>query len=150
MSSISGADALLSLDVGGTPIENLIVFGRLSGLAFNNIGTSDPSHANGAYFLMIGAGARYHFMPFDWYASGVLAMAAGKLISTAGAEQNTHPGFGLELETGKNWWAGTKFQKRAIGLGLRFSYVNCGSSYEGSSKPWVSTALSLVFSVSYN
>jgi hypothetical protein len=150
LSSISGLDAVLSLDVGSTPIENLIVFGRLSGFAFNHMGSSDSSDASGAYFLMFGAGARYHFMPFDWYASGALALAAGKITNDAGTDQNTHPGFGLELETGKNWWAGTKFQKRAVGLGLRFAYVNCGSSHEGSSKPWVSTALSLVFSVSYN
>lgn len=150
LSKISGIDAVLSLELGSTPIENLIVFGRITGFAFNHLSSSDSIDANGAYFLLVGAGARYHFMPIDWYASGMLAIAALKMTTVLGSSQNASPGFGLELETGKNWWAGTKFQKRAIGLGLRFAYVNCASSHEGSSKPWVSTALSLVFSISYN
>ncbi|HEY2736449.1 MAG TPA: hypothetical protein VGI70_20760 [Polyangiales bacterium] len=146
---LRGVNAVLSLDVGASAIENLIIFGRVSGLAFNHASSHDTPNAGSAYFGLIGAGARYHFMPIDWYVSGVLALALVRVTRDLGMAENAHPGFGIELETGKNWWAGTKLQKRTIGLGLRFSYVTAGSIGEGD-HAWNGSAFSLVFSTSYN
>jgi hypothetical protein len=149
---VGGIDGGLSLDFGGTPIENLIVYGRMSGYAWNHASTSDSPNVGTAYVGTIGAGARYHFMPFDWYASGTLSLAAVKVTSDLGEAQNAHPGFGLELDTGKNWWIGTNHDKRAMALGLRFAYVNCSPSRASKrdDHPWVGTAISLVFSTAYN
>jgi hypothetical protein len=149
-SKVSGFNAAISLDVGNAPIENLIVYGRIAGFALNHANGSDSPNAGSAYFGLLGAGARYHFMPIDWYASGTLSLAAVSVTSDLGAVQNAHPGIGLEFETGKDWWAGTDRDKRTVGLGLRFAYVRCGSIGNQSSKPWIGSALSLVFSTSYN
>ncbi|HEX4354123.1 MAG TPA: hypothetical protein VHZ95_14440, partial [Polyangiales bacterium] len=118
-------------------------------LAFNHASSHDTPNSGSAYFGLIGAGARYHFMPIDWYVSGALAVALVRITRDLGMPENAHPGFGLELETGKNWWAGTKLQKRTIGLGLRFSYVTAASVGDGA-KAWNGTVISLVFSTSYN
>jgi len=147
---VSGFDAAVSLDIGATVIENLIVYGRLSGFALNHANSSDSANAGSAYFGLLGAGARYHFMPIDWYASGTLSLAAVSVTSDLGAVQNAHPGVGLEIETGKDWVVGTGLDKRTIGLGLRFAYVRCGSIGNQNSEPWLGTALSVVFSASYN
>jgi hypothetical protein len=152
--SVSGPNGLISVDVGGTPVEDLIVFGRLGGFAVDHARSSDSDNAGTAFFGLIGAGARYHFMPYDWYASGVLALALVSVVDNIGEAQNAGPGFGFELETGKNWWAGSYKDRWTVGLGLRFAYAVSGSTdtIEGdrSREPWSGTALSLVFSTSYN
>jgi hypothetical protein len=151
-SRVSGLDGSISVDVGATPIENLIVYGRLQGFAFNHMSTSDSPNAGGAYFGMLGAGARYYFMPLDWYAGGTLSLASVRVTSDLGEPVDAHPGIGLSVETGKDWWAGGQRDLRAYGLGLRASYVRCGTSSENgkSGKPWTGFALSATFSVSYN
>jgi hypothetical protein len=152
-SQTSGWGATLSLDIGGTPIENLIVFGRISGFGVDHGSSDDSPNAGGAYFGLIGAGARYHFMPFDWYASGAIGLAGATTVNDVGDSQAAAPGFGLELETGKNWWAGNYRDRFTVGLGLRFAYIQSGevdSRREQNRTPWVGSALSLVFSTAYN
>jgi hypothetical protein len=147
---VSGFAGLITLDVGYAAIENLIVYGRIGGFALNHANASDSPNAGTAYFGTLGAGARYHFMPIDWYASGTLALAAASVTNDLGVVENAHPGVGLEIETGKDWWVGTDQDKRTIGLGLRFGYVSCASIGDRNSKPWVGTALSLVFAAAFN
>lgn len=151
---IRGPNALISVDAGGTPIENLIVFGRLGGFALSSTSSSDSSNASTAFFGLIGAGARYHFMPHDWYASGALELALVSVQNAIGEAQSAGPGFGFELETGKNWWAGSYRDRWTVGLGLRFAYAISGSTdtlgSDRSREPWSGLALSLVFSASYN
>ena len=149
-SQVSGFNGLITVDIGAAAIENLIVYGRLGGFALNHANRSDSPNAGNAYFGLLGAGARYHFMPIDWYASATLSLAATSVTSDLGVVENAHPGIGFELETGKDFWAGTDRQKRTVGLGLRFGYVRCGSIGKGDTKPWVGTAFSFVFSTSYN
>ena len=147
---VSGFDGLITLDVGAAAIENLIVYGRIGGFALNHASSGDSPNAGNAYFGMLGAGARYHFMPIDWYASATLSLAAASVTNDLGVVENAHPGLGFEIETGKDFWAGTDRDKRTVGLGLRFGYVRCASLGNRDSKPWVGTALSLVFATSYN
>jgi hypothetical protein len=149
---VGGLDGALSLDIGAAAMEDLIVYGRIGGFAFNHLNSGDSADAGSVYVGLLGAGARYHFMPIDWYASGTLALAAVSVTNALAVAQNTTPGFAFQLETGKNWWAGTTHDKRAFGVGLRFDYVHSGSLTSGveRSKPWVGTAFSVVFSTSYN
>lgn len=153
-SKISGLNGIMNLDLGATPIENLIVFGRLGGSGFDHARSSDSMNAGSAFFGTFGAGARYHFMPLDWYASGVVSMTAVGVTNDLGSSQNAGPGFGFELETGKNWWAGSYRERWTVGLGLRLAYMRSGSvdarPGERSDDPWHATAISLVFSTSYN
>ena len=152
---ISGPNALISIDVGGTPVENLIVFGRLSGFGVDQARDIDDSAGMGsAFFALIGAGARYHVMPYDWYFSGMLGLSLVSVVSTTGDAQDAGPGFGFELETGKNWWAGSYKDRWTIGLGLKFAYALSGSTSsfdnDKAHESWSGAALSLVFATSYN
>ncbi|HKU45173.1 MAG TPA: hypothetical protein VJR89_43735 [Polyangiales bacterium] len=151
---ISGPNALISVDAGGTPIENLIVFGRFGGFALSSAHTSDNADASTAFFGLIGAGARYHFMPYDWYTSAAIELALVSVANAIGDSQKAGPGFGFELEAGKNWWAGSYRDRWTVGLGLRFAYARSGSTEtqgsDRSREPWTGLALSLVFSASYN
>jgi hypothetical protein len=153
-SQISGINGIMNLDIGGSPIENLVVFGRIGGSGFDHARRSDSDNAGSAFFGMLGAGARYHFMPIDWYVSGALALTGVGITDDLGKAQDAGPGFGFELETGKNWWAGSYRERWTVGLGVRFSYLRSGTVQalpgERSDDPWQATALSFVFSTSYN
>jgi hypothetical protein len=152
-STVSGLEGSLHVDIGTTVLENLVVYGRLEGFAFNHLPSHDPSDAGNAYFGLVGAGARYYFMPIDWYAGGTLSLAGVLITSDHDApDENAHPGFGLSVETGKNWWAGSRRDLRAVGLGLRGSYVWASPAGKSSKDdhPWVGLALCVVFSVAYN
>jgi len=153
-SEISGINGIMNLDIGGAPIENLIVFGRLGGSGFDHARSSDSKNAGSAFFGTVGAGARYHFMPIDWYVAGTLSITGVGVTNDLGSSQDAGPGLGMELETGKNWWAGSYRERWTVGLGVRFAYLRSGSVQarpgERSDDPWQTAALSFVFSTSYN
>jgi hypothetical protein len=146
---VTGLDGSITLDLGGALRENLIAYGRVGGFALNHASGSDSANAGSAFFALAGAGARYHFLPFDWYASGTLALVLMSVTNDIGKADNAEPGFGVQLETGKQWPAGSGADDVSIGLGLRASYVRCSSSGDVD-EPWIGKALSLVFSTSYN
>jgi hypothetical protein len=146
---VSGLEGGISLDVGGAVMPDFIVYGRVAGFAFNHASSSDSPNVGTAYYALIGAGARYHFMPFDWYGSGTLGVVAMSVTGDLNQVENAAPGIGLQLETGKNWSSGADDGHGTIGVGLRFTYARCGS-VGGIDDPWVTLALSGVFSVAYN
>jgi hypothetical protein len=146
---ISGLNGGVMLDVGATAADNFILYGRVGGFALNHASSSDSPNAGSAYFGLLGAGARLHFMPFDWYASGTLSLALATTTNDLGVVENAEPGVGMQLETGKNWGTGSDAEWATVGAGLRFSYVRCGS-VGGIDEPWIGMALSLVFSIAYN
>jgi hypothetical protein len=147
---VSGLEGILSLDIGATVIDNLIVFGRISGFAWNSLRESDSANAGGSYLGMVGAGARYYLMPHNAFASAALGLAATQVLDDLGNSKNANPGFGFELEVGRDFWAGTPLDRRAVGLSLRFGYVTCGAAAPKDSKAFNSYAISLLFSAAYN
>jgi hypothetical protein len=149
---VSGLEGQLSLDIGASVIDNLIVYGRISGFAWNSLRESDSANAGGAYLGLLGAGARYYLMPHNVFASATLGIAATQVLDDLGNSQNAHPGFGFELELGRDFWAGTPLDRRAVGLSLRFGYVTAGAASTGQKDPkaWNSLAFSLLFSAAYN
>jgi len=145
---VTGLDGSIMLDIGDSLSENLIAYGRVGGFALNHAAEGDSENAGSAYFALLGAGARYHFLPYDWYASGTLALAVMSVTNDVGSAENADPGFAVQLEAGKQWPAGAGHDELSIGLGLRFSFVRCGSTGTAD-EPWIGKALSLVFSTSY-
>jgi hypothetical protein len=143
---------MLTLDVGGAPIENLIVYGRIAGLGWNQLGDGGSANAGSAYASLLGAGARYYLMPWNIYGSATAALAVLKITNDLGKSQNTNPGLGLDLEIGHDVWVGTPLDQRAVGMALRFNWIHCGAAGTGlaNPKPWNAFALSFVFSVGYN
>ena len=153
-SEVSGPNAVLNVDIGAAAIENLILYGRIGGFAFDHAFSGDSDNAGSAFFGTFGVGARYHFMPHDFYASGTLSLAAVSVTDDLGNAQNGGVGFGFDVEAGKNWWAGSYRERWCVGLGLRFAYAVSGSVEprrgERGEDPWTGTSLSLVFSTAYN
>jgi hypothetical protein len=149
---VRGLEGQLSFDVGASVIDNLIVFGRFSGFAWNSVLESDSRNAGGAYLGLLAAGARYYLMPANAFASAAIGVAALQVLNDLGVSQNANPGFGMELEVGKDFWAGTPLDQRGIGLSLRFGWVHCGSVSRGDEdlKPWNSYSVSALFSAAYN
>jgi hypothetical protein len=149
---VRGLEGQLSLDIGASVIDNLIVFGRFSGFAWNSMFVTDSANAGGAYLGLLGAGARYYLMPANVFGSAALGVAAIQVLNDLGVSQNAYPGFGLELEAGKDFWAGTPLDQRGTGLSLRFGFVHCGSvQHTGADlKPWNSYSISVLFSAAYN
>jgi len=149
---VRGLLGVLSLDIGASVIENLIVYGRVSGFAWNSLFTSDALNAGGSYLGLVGAGARYYLMPYNIFGSATLGVAATQVLDDLGESQNAHPGFGFELEVGHDFWVGTTLDQRAIGLALRFGYVLAGAAGTREKDPnaWNSFAVSLLFSAAYN
>ena len=149
---VSGLLGVLSLDIGASVIENLIVYGRVSGFAWNSLLTSDAPNAGGSYLGLIGAGARYYLMPYNLFGSATVGLATTQVLDDLGNAQNAHPGIGFELEVGRDFWAGTPLDQRAIGLALRFGYVTAGAAgtREKDPRSWNSFAVSLLFSAAYN
>jgi hypothetical protein len=149
---VRGLLGVLSLDIGTSVIENLIVYGRVSGFAWNSVFESDAPNAGGSYLGLVGAGARYYLMPYNLFGSATFGLAATQILDDLGEAQNAHPGFGFELEVGHDFWAGTPLDQRAIGLALRFGYVIAGATGTGEKDPnaWNSFAISLLFSAAYN
>jgi hypothetical protein len=149
---LTGFDAGVTLDVGAAVIENLIVFGRVGGLGLNHAADSDSPRVGGAFFGFVGPGARYYFMPLNWYAGASVGIAAVGVTNDVSTAQNAKAGYAFQIDTGKDWWAESMRDKRMYGLGLRFSYARSGSITSGGQrgKPWAGTALSLVFSTGYN
>jgi hypothetical protein len=149
---VRGLLGVLSLDIGASVIENLIIYGRISGFAWNSLLTSDAANAGGSYLGLVGAGARYYLMPYNIFGSATLGVAAAQVIDDRGTAQNANPGLGLELEIGHDFWVGTPLDQRAIGVTLRFGYVTAGAADTGeqNSKAWNSFAISLLFSAAYN
>jgi hypothetical protein len=149
---VRGLEGQLSLDIGASVIDNLIVFGRFSGFAWNSMFVNDSRNAGGAYLGLLGAGARYYLMPANAFASAAIGVAALQVLNDLGVSQNAYPGFGTEIELGKDFWAGTPLDQRGIGLSLRFGWVHCASvPHAGAElKPWNSYSISLLFSAAYN
>ena len=142
----SGLQGLLTLDLGSSISDNLVIFGRLSGFTVDHLRQSDTLNAGNAYFLMMGMGLRYHFMPADLYASGALGLALMTVTSTNKQIYNARPGAGFDLEIGKSWQVGTQLERRTISLGFRFGLVYCTAVPSS----WLGTGYSAVFSTEFN
>lgn len=146
---ISGLGGGATLDVGTAAADDLVVYGRVGGFALNHASSSDTPNAGSAYFGLLGGGVRYHYMPYDWYGSATLALALASTTNDLGVVENAKPGIGAQLELGKNWVSGPDAEWATVGVGLRFSYVRCGS-LKDIDEPWIGTALSFVFSLAYD
>ncbi|MET0385872.1 MAG: hypothetical protein ABW321_07930 [Polyangiales bacterium] len=146
---VSGLAGSITLDIGATLVENLVLFGRASGIAFNHVGLGDTANAGNGFIGLIGPGVRYHFPPMHWYVSGVLALAGVLATDDRNEKQRATPGFGSQLEAGMQWWVGNKFQKRAVAFGMRFDLVYAGGA-GAIGGDWLAGAYSLVFSTAYN
>jgi hypothetical protein len=122
----------LSLDVGGAPIENLVVHGRLA----NHTIVSPDLTLNGRDFgeqdrssitaHLLGAGVSYYLMPINLYATVAVGMSWMRFASSRGNEQYAYPGIAVNADIGKEWWISADV---GLGAAARFWYAH-GSQEE--------------------
>ena len=122
----SGFAGALALDVGGAPMENLIVHGRLASASIvspdltldgRDFGEQERSSVS-AYLL--GAGVTYYLMPLNAYATLALGFSSLRFATRGGSTQYARPGVALQADLGKEWWIASDV---GVGLGLRFGYA---------------------------
>jgi hypothetical protein len=124
--SQNGLAGSLSLDIGGGPVENLIVHGRLANhtivspdltLDGRDLGEQERSSITAH---LLGAGVSYYFMPTNLYATAAVGMSWLRFESSGGHQQYTYPGFGLNADVGKEWWIAADV---GLGAAARFWYT---------------------------
>lgn len=160
----SGGSAAFGMALGGSVSPNLVLYG-----AFALTTTSNPTHklrgVSDALFPNtsattggFGVGAAYYLMPANVYLAGTVLATQFQVTDDrldsddeAYAILDTRYGIGFEALVGKEWWVSDNW-----GLGGAVQFL-LGTSKEkqaaassGPNTTWTTTAVSLVFSATYN
>jgi hypothetical protein len=89
---------------------------------------------------LIGCGAIYYFMPYDFFASGTIGigfstLSIEKSVNTIGQTNqtireslNSDPGFGFRIRAGKEWWRSNRWALGVAGF-FQFSMHGSGAFY---------------------
>jgi hypothetical protein len=154
----SGGGWSSSIDIGGGPVRDLVIFGRLRGawLFDPKVRDGNAEVDLGAAFNvtqgLIGAGINYYVMPLNIYFGGAIGFAT---ITTArdrpgqvdDVRQASDVGFGIDLDAGKEWWVGDNW---GIGVALRLSLASVPAGNDiARDAVFGSGFVSIVFSATY-
>lgn len=153
---LSGGGVAFSLDIGGSPTDNLVIHVRISDFVMiepNVTIEGVPGSAgelNGSFGSnFFGVGLTYYFMPVNLYLTA--ALGAGWLtINIDGEDENrsTDAGIGFDFDVGKEWWVSDNW---GLGIAGRFSMVS-GTTTEdntGTETDFAMAAFALLFSATY-
>jgi hypothetical protein len=149
----SGAGLLWSLDVGGSPIDNLVLHGRIAQIAIGSPDTTFDEDERGTLdelsvgAVAIGPAVTYYFMPINIYATA--AVGLGVIVIThedeEDAEANSDAGLGLSFDVGKEWWVNANW---GLGVAGRFWYTS-GKDEEADDAEFECIGGGLLFSATY-
>ena len=153
---VGGGTSLLSLDIGASVDDNLVIHGRIElgvggGVSFDG---EDPPGSAGWQFAhyMLGVGVTYYFMPINIYVTGVVGAAGGSLSTSEDSpvevNESVGGGIGLNLDVGKEWWATDDW---ALGVAGRFVFLSLTDEDAGADEKPVFTgvAFGVLFSITY-
>lgn len=119
--TISGTGYGLNVAVGGSPVENLVIFGEvISQVALGptlEVGGEEYESDDSVSlsFAHIGPGLAYYFGESSFFLSGSVGLAQAALESNVG--KSGAQGVGLRLGAGKEWWVGDQW---GLGVGANF------------------------------
>jgi hypothetical protein len=149
----SGAGMLWSLDVGGSPIDNLVLHGRIAQIAIGSPDTTFDEDEQGTLdelsvgAVAIGPAVTYYLMPINIYATA--AVGLGVIIIThedeEDAEASSDAGLGLSFDVGKEWWVNANW---GLGVAGRFWYTS-GKDAEADDAEFECIGGGLLFSATY-
>ncbi len=124
----SGVGWSASVDAGASPVDDLVIFGRLRGawviepelrVDDEEVETVEGLAVNQGLF---GAGLHYYVMPLNLYFGGAVGFS---VIETVQSRRNrddrsdtSDVGVGIDLDVGKEWWIDDNW---GIGAALRLS-----------------------------
>lgn len=138
--TLSGPGISFSVDVGGSPIDNLVLHARFGATVVSSpaveingeevdieveYGQEDDSSLT---FIFLGPAITYYVMPANLYFTGAFGM--GLVGVRVGNESGrTDPGWAINLDAGWEFWVG---QSWGMGPALRFFYTSVPDDIEGT------------------
>jgi hypothetical protein len=137
--TLSGVGGMFSFDVGGSPVENLVLTARFGGMSVSSptaeidgqevdfeetLGEDDSA----VTFVLLGPAVTYYVMPANLYFTA--AFGLGLVGVTVGnRDGQTDPGWALNLDVGWEFWVG---QSWGLGPALRFFYTSAPDDVDGT------------------
>jgi hypothetical protein len=150
---LDGAALSFSLDIGGSPVENLVIHGRLSELAIadptltiggDELGTIEDETFG---FALLGPAVTYYFMPLNLYVTAAVGVSVGGGDDGERDDDTTEAGWALNLDVGKEWWAGDQW---GLGVAGRFWYSSVPDETLGGDSIDIALAgFAVLFSATY-
>lgn len=120
---LSGGGATFSFDIGGAPIDNLVIHFRLSDFSIlspdvkvggEKVETSD----NSLVAVLMAPAITYYFMPANLYLTGSVGISWLEVTDEYNDyTSSTDPGVGLNIDFGKEWWVSDNW---GLGVAGRF------------------------------
>lgn len=158
---LSGGSASFGLALGGSVTPNLVIYGALGGTTisepdYTEAGQSVPTSNISASMSNIGLGAAYYLVPANVYFAGTLMASKLRISDNTTSAGNdtlgeTDYGLGVEVLAGKEWWVSENWGLGVAGQFLFGSMKDKTAFATGGEIPtWTVTALSLLFSATYN
>jgi hypothetical protein len=118
----SGFSLGLSLDLGASPIDDLVIHARFADLVNPSPSISmngdDLGEAEDLSVIasMFGVGVTYYFMPINFYLTGAIGPSWISISDrTTDERQSSDLGFGLNVDIGKEWWVSDNWGLGAAG-----------------------------------
>ena len=153
----SGGGWSSSIDIGGAPVRDLVIFGRLRGawLFDPKVRRGDTTLDTSDNFIvtqgLVGAGINYYIMPINIYFGGAIGFSSIGTSRDRGRNQaerqDSDVGFGIDLDAGKEWWVGDNW---GLGLALRLSLASVPAGDDiAQDAVFGSGFVSLLFSATY-
>ncbi len=127
---ISSGAGHFSLDIGASPIDNLVIHARLAANATGEINPSLDGRNIGkrkdssVALTLFGPALTYYFMPVDLYLTAAIGLSSISFTDGKNA-RDTHSGLGLNFDLGKEFWVGDDW---GLGPAVRFWYTHVSDS----------------------
>jgi hypothetical protein len=130
--NVSGMSGSFSIDIGASPVENLVLHGRISNMVMirpivSLDGKKKAETADIVLFsaALIGPAMTYYFMPINLYLTGAIGLS--RLSVAYEREENEEEwtrdyaqGIALNIDVGKEWWISNNW---GFGLAGRLWYT---------------------------
>lgn len=144
-----------SIDIGGAPARDLVIFGRARGswLLDPTLKVGGDKRATPDDLVvdqgMLGAGINYYVMPINIYLGGAIGFAW--VERTRGDREEDEDddgdvGFGIDLDAGKEWWIADNW---GIGVALRLSLASVPASDIDPEAMFGCGSIAVLFSATY-
>jgi hypothetical protein len=130
--TLSGGGVMFSADVGGSPVENLVLHGRLGALVVSKpqvefeggsvqLDGTLRDEDSSLSFILLGPAVTYYIMPANIYLTGAFGLGLVGIRVDEDNSGGTDPGWALNFDAGWEFWVG---QSWAMGPALRFFYTS--------------------------
>jgi hypothetical protein len=151
--TVSGFGESFSLDIGGAPMDNLIIHGRLSTFGLINPKIKrhgdelDANDDDGGASILIGPAITYYFMPINIYLTGAIGLGVvGATVKDEDDKAHGTGGVAFDVDVGKEWWAGDQW---GLGAAARLSFAAGSRKDNGIELEYNMLAFAIVFSATY-